>query len=143
MTRLDALPELTHRWQAALSRFERYQCQDCWRLSTANWRELCPARVLAYAREQYAAGYHNGVRDAFAGKVALAANEADPTGPLIVVPVERMDEAAGYTLSRDPSQPASQPAPDRRPSRRTGSPAGGAPLPPDTDTDTDTEDQTP
>jgi hypothetical protein len=215
MTTPDTLPDLTHRWQATSGPSylpTTFVCRDCERQSAANWADLCDERILAHAREQYAAGYRDGVRDAFAGRVALAANEADPTGPLIVVPVERMDEAAGppkgpttyrtgvivspgervfstgrsfkldtgeaFTvgtgrevvtfylsaaevaalggpatfagvpitctdLSRDPSQSESQPTPDRRPSRRTGSPAGGAPLPPDDDRNPDDEDKTP
>ncbi len=151
MTRPDTLPDLTHRWQDRLGpdgrlpmcAVLRWKCSDCDAASAVPTREPCDERTLAWGRQQHAAGYREGVRDAFTGKVAMGAYEADPTGPLIVVPVDRMDEAAGYPLSRDPSQSESQPTPVRRPSRRTGSPAGGAPLSPDTDRNPDDKDETP
>ena len=97
MTRPDALPDLTHRWQIAqhliTGRGPVWECRDCLTASDTAFIALCDERIRAWGCEQY----HNGVRDAFAGRVALAANEADPTGRLIVVPVERMDDLAAPT----------------------------------------------
>ena len=115
MTTPDTLPDLTHRWQPTRSRFHHYECVDCARQSEANWLDLCPARVLTYAREQYAAGY----RDALASKAP---------------PGAQFFAAELHPPLRDPSQPASQPAPDRRSPPRSGSPAAGG-----TSSDTDTD----
>ena len=103
MTTSDDLPSFDHE-SAPESRGEDhvdandggtwYTCIHCgWQGPSVRVPDPCDERIRAWGRERY----HNGVRDAFYGRVALAANEADPTGPLIVVPVERMDDLAAPT----------------------------------------------